>query len=207
MDVVLKNEKLSEHFATMKKAEEMWDTKAPVESMSEEYGNWLLAHPETILYGYLSSFLECCKKSNVKIDLTYGTVKNISMGLIFLFSAQKRGGIPLEENREIIIKTLAAVLTYLAINEHNAGFYIIDYLPMIKKGKQPEYPIWSFYSLGAKRKTKCIDFLPAAVNSVVNAFLLVEDGLSLDIDSVVEEYKKFTGIDLSEYGLSDVVIN
>ena len=58
---------------------------------------------KTILYGYLTSFLEICEMNNIEFDLRYDSVKNISLGLGALYNIQKNS-YEKAKNREIIQK-------------------------------------------------------------------------------------------------------
>lgn len=158
-----------------------------------------------IMYGFLSSFLEICEMHNIEFDLTYDTVKNLNNGLIALYNNQKKSYEP-TTNRNIIAKTLASVLSFIAINEHDYWFSITSYLKQIREGKVIDRPLWSNVFSYAVGKNKYLDLLPCCIEAVKPGLLLAT-GMSLNVESVVAEYKELTGIDLTGYGFEDLFIN
>ena len=168
---------------------------------------WSITHPECILYGFLDSFLEICEMHNIEIDLTYDTAKNINTGLIALFSFQKKH-YEHSKNVDIVARTLASVLSYLAINEHGYWFRTTSYIKQVQAGKVPNQPLWAgIDSISVGRKNKYIDFLPCCKEAVSPGTILIPNGLTLKIDPVLAEYKKVTGVDLTEYGFANLFIN
>ena len=164
-------------------------------------------HPETMLYGYLDSFLEICEANQIEFDLTYNTVKNIGMGLVALYQVQKNSYDQLK-NTDIIAKTLATVLSYLAINEHNCWFRTTSYLAQVKAGKVPKQPLWAdVLSIAVGRKNKYADFLAAAKESVTSGSVMSPNGLTIQPAAIIAEYKKLTGLDLTEYGVANIFMN
>ena len=168
---------------------------------------WVKEHPESILYNYLDSFLEVCEARGVEIDLTYATAKNIGPGLIALFSHQKKH-YEHSKNVDIVAKTLAAVLSYLAINEHNCWFRTTSYLAQVKAGKALKQPLWAgVFSIAVGRKNKYMDFLAAAKESVTSGSVMSPNGLTIQPAAIIAEYKKLTGLDLTEYGVANIFMN
>jgi len=103
---------------------------------------------------------------------------------------------------------LAAVLSYLAINEHNCWFRTTSYLAQVQAGKAPKQPLWAgVFSIAVGRKNKYIDVLPCCKAAVIPGTILIPDGLTLQIAPVVAEYKRLTGVDLTEYGAANVFVN
>ena len=82
----------------------------------------------TIVGGYVYSLLEIAEwpEVNLPLDLTYGTVKNLTTTIGWEFSAgQKPGsGYSVKENVEMAEKTIASYLACLAMNEENADIII-----------------------------------------------------------------------------------
>ena len=206
MDLSIKNEKLLAHFEAERNSP-MQQSFAQGNQRDPASGAWAKEHPECILYSYLDSFLEVCEARDIEIDLTYATAKNIGTGLIALFSHQKKH-YEHSKNVDIIAKTLAAVLIYLAINEHNCWFRTTSYLVQVQAGKAPKQPLWADVdSIAVGRKNKYIDFLPCCKVAVIPGTILIPDGMTLHIDAVVAEYKKLTGVDLTEHGFANLFVN
>jgi hypothetical protein len=202
MELSIKNEKLVAHFEAERNIASQNANQQAADSNA-----WVKEHPESILYNYLDSFLEVCEARGVEIDLTYATAKNIGPGLIALFSHQKKH-YEHSKNVDIVAKTLAAVLSYLAINEHNCWFRTTSYLAQVKAGKTPKQPLWAgVFSIVVGRRNKYIDFLPCCKAAVIPGTILIPGGLTLHIDAVIAEYKKLTGVDLTEYGFANLFIN
>ena len=202
MELSIKNEKLVAHFEAERNIASQNANQQAADSNA-----WVKEHPESILYNYLDSFLEVCEARGVEIDLTYATAKNIGPGLLALFSCQKKH-YEHSENVDIVAKTLAAVLSYLAINEHNCWFRTTSYLAQVKAGKAPNQPLWAnVFSVAVGRKNKYIDLLPCCKVATIAGTILIPDGLTLQIAPVVVEYKKLTGVDLTEYGFANLFVN
>ena len=203
MELSVKNDKLIGHFQAERdmvalRSENMEDPKVRV---------WNMDHPETMLYGYLDSFLEICEANKIEFDLTYNSVKNLGMGLVALYQVQKKS-YDQPKNTDIIAKTLAAVLSYLAINEHGCWFRTTSYLAQVKAGKAPKQPLWAdVLSISVGRKNKYMDLLAAAKESVIPGSVMSPNGLSIQPATIIAEYKKLTGVDLMEHGLANVFMN
>ena len=203
MELSVKNDKLIGHFQAERdmvalRSENMEDPKVRA---------WGMDHPETMLYGYLDSFLEICEANKIEFDLTYNSVKNLGMGLVALYQVQKKS-YDQPKNTDIIAKTLAAVLSYLAINEHGCWFCTTSYLAQVKAGKAPKQPLWAdVLSIAIGRKNKHLDFLAAAKESVIPGSVMSPNGLAIQPTAIITEYKKLTGVDLAEYGISNIFMN
>ena len=203
MELSIKNDKLVAHFHAEQdmvalRSENMEDPKVRV---------WNIDHPETMLYGYLDSFLEICENGKIEFDLTYNTINNLGTGLAMLYQVQKKS-YDQPKNADIIAKTLATVLSYLAINEHGCWFRTTSYLAQVKAGKAPKQPLWAdVLSISVGRKNKYVDFLAAAKSSVTAGSIMSPNGLSLQLAPIVTEYKKLTGGDLVEHGITNMFMN
>lgn len=203
MELSIKNDKLVSHFQAERdmvalRSENMEDSKVRA---------WSIDHPETMLYGYLDSFLEICEASQIEFDLTYKTIENLGMGLVALYQVQKKV-YDQQKNAEIVAKTLAAVLSYLAINEHGCWFRTTSYLTQFKAGKVPKQPLWAdVLSIAVGRKNKYMDLLAAAKESVTPGSVMSPNGLSIQPAAIIAEYKKLTGVDLVEYGIASIFMN
>lgn len=203
MELSVKNDKLIGHFQAERdmvalRSENMEDPKVRT---------WSMDHPETMLFGYLDSFLEICEANKIEFDLTYNSVKNLGMGLVALYQVQKKS-YDQPKNTDIISKTLAAVLSYLAINEHGCWFRTTSYLAQVKAGKALKQPLWAdVLSIAVGRKNKYNDLLAAAKESVIPGSVMSPNGLSIQPTAIIAEYKKLTGVDLAEYGIANIFMN
>ena len=212
MNVSIKNERLIQHFdeqlnSPYKRSEKLARITGKTDPVLDAEGRkWVVDHTESISFGYLETFLEVSEMYGFKIDLTLDTVKNIMPGLLALYMHQSKHGFEHERNLDIIIKTFAAVLSYIAINEH--GFWykaapaaiIYSTSKAIKDDRK--HVIFSITD-GKKVLT---NFLPFCREAAVPV-LIVANGFSLMIDGVVEEYERITGTNLCEYGLANLFVN
>ena len=202
MELSVKNEKLVAHFEAERNIASQNANQQAADSNA-----WVKEHPESILYNYLDSFLDVCEACGVEIDLTYATAKNIGPGLLALFSCQKKH-YEHSENVDIVAKTLAVVLSYLAISEHNCWFRTTSYLAQVKAGKALKQPLWAgVFSIAVGRKNKYMDFLAAAKESVTSGSVMSPNGLTIQPAAIIAEYKKLTGLDLTEYGVANIFMN
>lgn len=203
MELSIKNDKLVSYF----QAEREIAVLRLEKTEDPKVRTWSIEHPETMLYGYLDSFLEICENGKVEFDLTYNTIKNLGTGLAMLYQVQKKS-YDQPKNTDIIAKTLAAVLSYLAINEHSCWFRTTSYLAQVKAGKAPKQALWAdVLSISVGRKNKYVDFLTTAKSSVTAGSIMSPNGLSLQIAPIVTEYKKLTGVDLVEHGVTNIFMN
>ena len=104
MELSVKNDKLIGHFQAERdmvalRSENMEDPKVRT---------WSIEHPETMLYGYLDSFLEICENGKVEFDLTYNTIKNLGTGLALLYQVQKKSYDQLK-NTDVIWRSMNTV--------------------------------------------------------------------------------------------------
>ena len=203
MELSVKNDKLIGHFQAERdmvalRSENMEDPKVRT---------WSMDHPETMLFGYLDSFLEICEANKIEFDLTYNSVKNLGMGLVALYQVQKKS-YDQPQNTDIIAKTLATVLSYLAINEHGCWFRTTSYLAQVKAGKAPKQPLWAdVLSIAVGRKNRYMDLLAAAKESVIPGSVMSPNGLSIQPATIIAEYKKLTGVDLVKHGIANIFMN
>ena len=203
MKLSIKNDKLLDHFQAERdmvalRSEDIEDPRVRA---------WSIDHPETMLYGYLDSLLEICENGKVEFDLTYNTINNLGTGLAMLYQVQKKSYDQIK-NADIIAKTLATVLSYLAINEHGCWFRTTSYLAQVKAGKAPKQSLWAdVLSISVGRKSKYVDFLATAKLSVTAGSIMSPNGLSLQFAPIIAEYKKLTGVDIAEHGITNIFMN
>jgi hypothetical protein len=62
-------------------------------------------------------------------------------------------------------------------------------------------------SISVGRKNKYVDFLSAAKESVTPGSVMSPNGLSIQPAAIIAEYKKLTGLDLTEYGVANIFMN
>ena len=156
-----------------------------------------------VLSGYLGAMEDGVEAAGVELDLTYDTASSIRPALIALTTLQAKSDYDPNRNATVTMKTLAAYLTLLAVNNHDLK---ISVERMVSNANAPRPELWSdMYTIKFNLKKKS-DLLPAAIKGL-NTPIIISDGFMLDFDQLIATYKKVTGVDLREYGLSQIVIN
>lgn len=162
--------------------------------------------------GYVSSLFEIVEEFGGKLegyptlDLTYDTVQNLPMFLAQQYFAYVGSGSFTQDKAvEILIKTFAAYLMLLCVNEHG-------YTPDVQRRKDMEWIYnniepdethvysWSGHTIkvGDKRKYDILPEMSRVVKVTANGILRIR------ISHVVEIYKRMCGIDLRELGMDDL---
>ena len=180
-----------------------------IKQYKEDFENWkkdylkmsLLEHCEGMIGGYWYSLLSEAMMTRLSsdqwIDFTYDTIGRLTYPLTALYMLQ-RDHYTEEKNKELIGKTLAAVMYGLAMNEHN-------YKLKAEKGRKN--PLWAdglnIYIVGRKR----VDFLSPALQAVNSSLLFIQTGIMINMTPLIEAYKMATGIDLGQYGVGNIIIS
>lgn len=108
------------------------------------------------------------------------------------------------ENAELTMITLATYLTLMAVNNHGAK------IEVNKKGykRGMEIPdLWSnryYLRINHKRNS---DLLPSAIEGVNAARIEIEHGFVVDMNPLIGVYMRITGVNLVDYGFSNLIIN
>ena len=156
-----------------------------------------------IFAGYLDAMEDGARLANVELDMTYETAKNLMPAVIALANLQNKNGYDNQRNAEITMKTLAAYLTLMAVNNHNAK------IKVDKKGSSRDSrpSLWSdryYLRINNKRDS---DFLPCAIEGINAIPIEVDDGFTVDINALIGAYLRITGVNLADYGLANLIIN
>lgn len=156
-----------------------------------------------IFAGYLDAMEDGAGLANVELDMTYETAKNLMPAVIALANLQNKNGYDNQHNAEITMKTLAAYLTLMAVNNHNAK------IKVDKKGSSRDSrpSLWSdryYLRINNKRDS---DFLPYAIEGINGVPIEVDDGFTVDINALIGAYLRITGVNLADYGLANLIIN
>lgn len=169
----------------------------------EEFSNQRAA--EGIIAGFWLSFFACAKNVN---DFTYEalSIEGLTRDLVELFTLDMKN-YPLEKSRELVIKTLAALLYGFAMNEHGCTLDVSLMKTDLTDGKAILQPLWAdTYSIRTGTLEKR-DFLDAAVQAMeYKDPTYISRGFYLYMRPFIRAYKKAVGVDLSGYGLRDIAI-
>lgn len=157
-----------------------------------------------IFSGYLDAMEDGAKLANADLDMTYNTAKNIMPAIIALANLQNKTGYPdNQHNAEITMKTLAAYLTLMAVNNHGARIKV-DRKGNPRKAERPD--LWSdqyYLRINNKRDS---DFLPYAIEGINATPIEVDNGFTVNMNPLIGAYLRITGTNLVDYGFANLVI-
>lgn len=157
-----------------------------------------------IFAGYLDSLEEGAEMVSVDLDMTYDTINNLIPAIIALANIQHKSENYKDDrhNAEITMKTLAAYLTLMAVNNH--GIKISVNRKGSSRGERPD--LWSdryYLRINNKRES---DFLPYAIEGIDATPVEVEDGFTVDINPLIGAYLRITGVNLADHGFANLII-
>ena len=157
-----------------------------------------------IFSGYLDAMEDGAEVAHVKLDMTYETIGNVIPATIALANLQHKNDYDDRRNAVVTMKTLAAYLTMMMINNHNADIKVEK---KANKHNKSIPELWSdtFYlRINNKRDS---DLLAHAIKGIDAVPITVESGFVADLTFLMNEYKRITGINLMDYGFSNLIIN
>lgn len=148
----------------------------------------------SVLLGYVSSFVDIANVPdiNLPLDLTYSTVGNFTTALCYLFLIGRNSHYKDAQNIEILEKTVAAYLYFLAANEHDIKINVKS----DAKSKK-----WTGIRITASKAIGEIDLL----DSIIGKIRLVDKKtLEIKMDKIISAYENLTGVDLTDYSVDNV---
>lgn len=108
-----------------------------------------------------------------------------------------------QRDKRVTCRTIAGYLTTLAINNHDLGIEAKTYSNN-KDETRPEHGADRFIiKLNHKKNS---DFLPFVWEGATGHPIEVENGFMIDVDPLIEAYKRVTGVDLAEKGLANMIL-
>lgn len=157
-----------------------------------------------IFAGYLHAMESGAVIAKVELDMTYETLPNVMLATTALAYLQKKQGYDNQENAELTMKTLAAYLTLMAVNNHRAKIQV-NKRASKRREKAPD--LWSFiYYLRINNKRDS-DFLPPAIEGINATPVDVTNGFTVDMNTLIGAYKRVTGVSLDDYGFTNLIID
>jgi hypothetical protein len=210
MNLIFKNPTLEADFALSQRVNGMTNEGASQFWTKNKYSEEKMVL--SIPIGYVDSLFEIVEEfegkleSHPTLDLTYDTVQYLPVFLAQQYFAYV-GSRSFTQDKaiEILIKTFAAYLTLLCINEHG-------YIPDVQRRKDMEWIYnniepdethvysWSGHTIKVGDKNK-YDLLPE-MSRVVK--VTANEMLRIRISRVVEIYKRMCGVNLCEKGMDDL---
>lgn len=199
--IIFKNPRVEELLEIKRRETLQYGLSTP-EAMKQLTKKTMQEQGESIIVGYWFSLLEEAMMERLRmrkwIDFSYETIERLPYSLISLYMLQKAEGYTRERNTNVIGKTIGAVMYGLAMNEHGYSF-------TVKKGKKG--PMWGdFFSISVDGIQK-VDFLYPALQTVSSSQIIMQKGAFVDMNPIIRAYQIATGIDLSEHGLGNIVID
>jgi len=162
-----------------------------------------LASVEMIIGGYTIELLRTAEEVGLELDLSYETLNNVPAVAMFLYNKQHASGYDDSDNQRVTCRTIAGYLTTLAINNHELGVEAKTYSNN-KNEIRPEQ--WADRFVIKLNHKKNSDLLPYVCEGATSHPIEIENGFMIDIDPLVEAYKRLTGVDLAEKGLANMVL-
>ena len=163
-----------------------------------------VAQIKAIIGAYAAELIIAADESEVLLDLTYDTIKNIPDALAALYKSQHEAGMPDPRNKEATCRSLAAYIDLLIIN--NFDECSIDARRYPSKDNEARPDRWTgFLSLILDGK-KNSDMLPFVWQGANSSEEKMEHGFILDIGPLVDGYKKLTGGKLTDEGLTNMTL-
>lgn len=151
---------------------------------------------------FITSLLEIADFPEVmlSLDLTYETIGNLLTVIGYEFSAQ-RGAYDNSTNINILEKSIASYLTWLAANEHNLKIEVTE-----KRYTDPLQmqwdPLWHGCNIVVCGSLIKEDFLDAIHGQIT----VTDKKLTIRMRNIIVSYKRITGHDLTADGVDDVQI-
>ena len=157
-----------------------------------------------IIGGYVYSLLDVAgfPEVNIKLDLTYKTIKELPKAIAWEFSVgmNRKSVYTISQNIEIAEKSIASYLMLLAVNEENAELVVSEASDRnIKTISAPDR--WSGFDITARRGIAGVDFLKEIHGSV----FINNSELTIQMDKAIKAYKNLTGKDLGLYGVDGLI--
>ena len=143
-------------------------------------------------------------KVGADLDFTYDTLKNLPFAARRCLQGYMESGVSFGACADSLARSLAAYIYCLSLNEHDCPWKVRQMKSMLSS--QTLGPLLGgalCVTTGVNEKK---DFLLAALSS---SSIRVKDGtgyMMIFVSSIVKAYKKAFGINLSDYGLVDMVL-
>ena len=163
-----------------------------------------VAQVKAIIGAYVAELIVAADEADVKLDLSYETIKNIPDALNALYDKQHKAGFQDARNKEVTCRALAAYMDLLIIN--NFDDCNIDVRRYPKKDNEATPERWTGFLSLVLDKKKNSDMLPFIWKGANMSDKEVARGFFIDIQPLVDGYKKLTGGKLTDEGLTDITL-
>ena len=153
--------------------------------------------------GYLKAMEEAAQKAKVELDMTYETLDNVRLVIIALADLQNKNGYDDKRNAVVTMKTLAAYLTLMAVNNHKVKVAT----EVINKSGSERPDLWGdIYriTLNGKRDS---DLLQYAIKGVKSSAIEIDNGFVFNPVPLSGAYKRITRVNLLDYGFNNMIVS
>ncbi|MBQ3281148.1 MAG: hypothetical protein IJH41_01955 [Eubacterium sp.] len=161
-----------------------------------------VAQIKAIIGAYAAELIAAADEADVKLDLTYDTIRNIPDALTALYDRQHKDGMPDPRNKEATCRSLAAYMNLLIINNFDECGIDARRYPAKDNTAAPDR--WTGFLTLVLDRQKNSDMLPFVWEGANNSEEEVARGFKIDIKPLVDGYKKLTGGKLTDEGLTDM---
>ena len=164
-----------------------------------------IAQVKAIIGAYAAELIVAADEADIKLDLTYETIKNIPEALSALYQKQHKAGFADSRNKEVTCRSFAAYIDLLIINNFDECGIDVRRYPNNKENEaRPDR--WTGFLTLVLDKKKNSDMLPFIWEGANKSEKDVARGFYIDIQPLVDGYKKLTGGKLTDEGLTDITL-
>lgn len=160
---------------------------------------------KAIIGAYVAELIIAAEEKDITLDLTYDTIKNIPDAVNALYDKQHKLGMADNRDKEVTCRTFAAYMDLLIINNFDDCSIDARRYPNNKENEARPDRWTGFLTLLLDGK-KNSDMLPFIWEGANKDEKEVARGFYIDIQPLVDGYKKLTGGKLTNEGLTDMKV-
>ena len=161
---------------------------------------------EMIISSYALDVFMHAHGYGVTLDYSYETLSNLGNGLQGVYHGYRRMGRDVKRSGDLTVRSFAAYLFLLAINEHDCHLHSQQIVNALHPQSPEDGPLWMDERrilTGLRRET---DFLLPATESLVLMGLGAQQTAFFHVKPIVRAWKSAIGEDLSAHGLEDMAM-
>lgn len=163
-----------------------------------------------VISGYYSTLMAICHNHNIDLDLTYKTMNNF-MGAVTLLCAASYEDTTESQKVDTIGRIIGTYAMLLALNMHNLQLKYQDISALLQNSHSACLILNNTLSgvnvnLKNEKTSIAVDFFKVGKLCVANIRKFGKEKYYIQLSYLIEEYKKLTGVDLSQYQLDDLLV-
>lgn len=153
--------------------------------------------------GYLKAMEDAAQIAKVELDMTYETLGNVRSVIIALADLQNKNGYDDKRNAVVTMKTLAAYLTLMAVNNHKIKIAA----EIINKSGSERPDLWGdIYRITMNGKRDS-DLLQYAIKGIKSNTIEIDNGFVFNPVPLSGAYKRITRVNLLDYGFNNMIVS